>query len=453
MSASGSTRRESAALFARGSAVLVGAVSSSAREPRSGAAPVFLDHGRDGRVVDVDGREYVDLVMANGSLIHGHAQEDLREAMSAAMGRMSHGSIASRAEVELAELLCGHIPSAERVRFFSSGTEAVMASLRIARTATGRSKVVKFEGNYHGWADGMSVSSNAATSRELGDRRSPVPVPDTSGLPAAHLAETIVVPWNDLALLEEVLAAHRDEIAAVICEPFLGNIGLLVPDPGYLEGVRRATAEAGVLMILDETHSGMRHAPGTAQQAHGIAPDLTTLGKALGAGFPVAAVLGRADVMSVLHHGRAMPGGTHNGNIALLSVAQASAHRSLADDARALRELDARTSALVARLREAASRSRTRRILVQGAGSAFQLHVLRQGAQADVISDARQCGDLVDLAAYDLLAERMREHGVLLVPSGSLHCVLATSHSDADLDQVVDGLVAALDDLAAHPLW
>jgi len=444
---------ESSILFARGSVVLSGSVSSPAREASSGAAPIFLDRGFDGRVSDVDGNEYVDLVMANGSLIHGHAQEDLRRAMHTAMGRLSHGSIASRPEVEFAEYLCGHIPSAEMVRFFSTGTEAAMAAVRIARAATGRHKILKFEGNYHGWSDGLCVSSNPATSRQFGDPRSPIPIPDTSGLPPAHLSETVVVPWNAPELLQSALRDHGHQLAAVICEPFIGNVGLLVPNKDFVATVRRMTSDAGVLLILDETHSGMRHSPGTAQQSLGVVPDLTTIGKALGAGFPVAAVLGSGSVMSTLRGGMALPGGTHNGNVALMTVALTSARRSLSNGAELLHALDDSTRELVGRLVAVSTTSRRRKVLVQSAGSAFQIHVLKAGVDMSSIDDARQFGDSVDLGAYDALAAAMRAEGVLMVPSGALHCVLSTSHTPKDLDDVVHGYERALASLERSPLW
>src|SRR5271157_2917826 len=249
------------------------------------AGPIVLERGRGSRIFDVDGNEYVDFMMSFGALIHGHAHPAIVETVSRAIAGGSHFASATPAEAEAAERFCSMVPTAEAVRFCNSGTEAAMLALRLARAHTGRSKLLKFEGHYHGWYDPYLLNAHAHASAALGTPENPARLPDSAGIPEGVFSDVILAPWNDVAQLERVFRQHGAQIAAAITEPVMANLGCIPPREGYLERLRLLTQEAGALLIFDEVVTGFRYSPGGCQQHYGIAPDISTFGKALGAGF------------------------------------------------------------------------------------------------------------------------------------------------------------------------
>jgi glutamate-1-semialdehyde 2,1-aminomutase len=316
----GSTQR-SAALFAEAQRVMPGGVSSPVRAFRGvGGTPRFIARGDGARIVDVDGNEYVDYVLSWGALALGHAHPDVVEAVSrqAALGT-SFGA-PTKLETELAQLITQAMPAVEMVRFVSSGTEATMSALRLARAATGRSVIVKFTGCYHGHADPLLVAAGSGVAT-LG-------LPDSPGVTPGATADTLSAGYNDLAAVEALFAERGREIAAVIVEPVAGNMGLVLPAPGFLEGLRRVTSAHGAVLIFDEVMTGFRVAHGGAQALFDVTPDLTCLGKVMAGGLPAAAYGGRADLMRlVAPAGSVYQAGTLSGNPLAMSAGIATLRR------------------------------------------------------------------------------------------------------------------------------
>lgn len=299
---------QSEALFARAQEFIPGGVNSPVRAFRGvGGTPRFIARGDGSHIWDVDGNEYIDYVCSWGPLLIGHRPKPVIEALAAVLEiGTSFGAPTSR-EVELAELIVDALPSVKLVRLVNSGTEATMSALRVARGFTGREVTIKFEGCYHGHVDSLLVKAGSGVAT--------LSLPDTAGVPCAFSATTIALPFNDLDRLEDTFRERGDAIAAVIVEPVAGNMGCIPPAPGFLEGLRRITERYGALLIFDEVMTGFRLSRGGAQQRYGVTPDLTTLGKIIGGGLPMAAYGGRADIMKkVAPVGPVYQAGTLSGN-------------------------------------------------------------------------------------------------------------------------------------------
>ncbi len=301
-------RTASEAAFAAARDVIPGGVNSPVRAFRSvGGSPLFIDHGSGSRFWDVDGNDYLDYVLSWGPLILGHAHPEVVEATTAALRRGTSFGAPTEAETELAGLIVQAVPGVDMVRLVSSGTEATMSALRLARAATGRDKIVKFAGCYHGHADFLLVQAGSGVAT-LG-------LPDSPGVPAGATADTLVAPFNDLPAVEELFSLNPGQIAAIIVEPVAGNMGLVAPDAGYLEGLRAMATATGTILIFDEVMTGFRVAPGGAVERYGVTPDLVTFGKVVGGGFPLAAYAGKRDIMEhVAPSGAMYQAGTLSGN-------------------------------------------------------------------------------------------------------------------------------------------
>jgi glutamate-1-semialdehyde 2,1-aminomutase len=295
-------------LFRKATQLLPGGVNSPVRAFRAvGGDPIYFASGKGSRLTDVDGRSYIDYVLSWGPLILGHCHPEVMEALASVLATGTSYGACTPAELELAERIQEAFPSIERVRLVNSGTEATMAALRLARAATGREKILKFEGCYHGHGDSLLVKAGSGVAT-LG-------LPDSPGVPRALAELTITVPFNNPAALDEAFRAHRNELAAVILEPVVGNMGCVPPRPGFLERLRTLTAEQGAVLIFDEVMTGFRVAYGGAQQLYGIQPDLTTLGKIIGGGLPVGAYGGKASLMDqIAPAGPVYQAGTLSGN-------------------------------------------------------------------------------------------------------------------------------------------
>jgi glutamate-1-semialdehyde 2,1-aminomutase len=438
-------RTRSAELFERGREVLVDGVSSPSRGPLNFRPhPIFMARGAGAEIIDADENRYVDLMLAYGALIHGHAHPALVEALQDAAGRGALFATASEVEVEVAERICAMVACAEKVSFASTGTEAAMAALRLVRGFTGRQTIVKFEGHYHGWADAYSVSSNPLPAGAFGHPNDPIRVPDTSGVTPGSIQDTLVLPWNDVDRLEALLKARAGDVAAVVTEPVMANMGVIPPAEGFLEAVRELTTRFGVLLYIDETVTGFRLGPGGAQQRYGVTADLTTFGKGLGAGLPVAALAGRSDIMSALSGGRILHYGTQNANPLLLSVVRRSLDLLTADDNLVFTRLEGLADRLVAGLRDAIERAGVA-ALVQSAGPMLQVYFLRRGHESvESIRGARDFGAHVDQDTFNHFAHLLLAEGVYLSPSPALHSVLSTVHTEAHVDEVVAAAGRAL---------
>jgi len=300
--------RHSIELFAQAQAILPGGVDSPVRAFRAvGGQPLFIERGEGAYLYDVDGNPFVDYVLSWGPLILGHAHPRVVRAIAEAAARGTSFGAPSPLELELARLIQQFVPSIEMIRFVNSGTEATMSALRLARAFTGRNKIIKFEGCYHGHADLLLVQAGSGVAT-LG-------LPDSPGVPPSTVADTLVAPFNDLVVVEQLFETYSNQIAAIIVEPVAGNMGVVPPVAGFLSGLRDITAAHGALLIFDEVMTGFRVHPGGAQALYNIKPDLTTLGKVIGGGLPVGAYGGRRDVMQkIAPAGPVYQAGTLSGN-------------------------------------------------------------------------------------------------------------------------------------------
>jgi glutamate-1-semialdehyde 2,1-aminomutase len=331
----------------RASHWLAGGVSSNFRLGMA-PTPLVFERAEGAYLFDVDGNRLIDYYLGMGPMILGHTPRMLIEAVREQLARGILYGGQSVVEAEAAELFCKLVPCAERMRFCSSGSEAVQFAIRLARAATGRDTVVKFEGHYHGWLDSVLLS-NTATPENAGPERAPNRNPGSAGQDAAAWANTDVLLWNDLAAVEARLA--RGDVAAIIMEPAMCNAGVIMPLPGYLPGVRAACSRHGTLLIFDEVITGLRVAPGGAQALFGVTPDLATFGKCIANGFPVAAVAGRADLLDLSARGGVVHGGTYNSQP--VAMAATLATLSALADGSAIGSLESRGRRLMEGLREA----------------------------------------------------------------------------------------------------
>jgi glutamate-1-semialdehyde 2,1-aminomutase len=410
--------------------------------PSRGAAvyspgPVVLDRGRGSHVWDLDGNEYVDFMMSFGALIQGHAHPNIVEVVSQTMADGSHFAAATPAEAEAAERFRRMVPSAEAVRFTNSGSEATMLALRLARAHTGRTKFLKFEGHYHGWYDPYCLNGHRHPAEQLGSKENPTRFPDSGGIPASVFDDVVLAPWNDLEALESILRRHGRELAAVITEPVMANMGCILPRDGYLQKVCDRAHEYGALFILDEVVTGFRYAPGGCQQHYGLTPDLSAFGKALGAGFPVGAVAGPRAILDRMRWGSNMVlhYGTFNGHRLTMRVIAANLDLLAANEGAVYKQIYAVGDAAIAGLRDVFRRTKIDAI-VQGFGPMFQIYFTGR----DAIRDFRDYCQYADTAKYSGFIHGLLDRGIYMTPSNGLHWIISTAHTMQDVEML---LVAA----------
>jgi glutamate-1-semialdehyde 2,1-aminomutase len=427
-------------IYERTIGVLIEASSSSSRGPATfGKYPIFMERGQGSRIYDVDGNEYIDWMMAFGALPLGHAHPEIVEAITEAATTGAHFATATPVEIEVAEMIQKIVPNAERVRFANTGTEAMMAAIRLARGVTGRPKILKFEGHYHGWYDDVLVSSNVLPPTALGLRTDPVKIPDSSGLNRTALDDTIVVPWNDLPALERAIENHRGQIAAIIAESIMANVGVIPPAEGYLYGLQKLAQANGIVFILDETVTGFRIAPGGCQEYYKLSPDLVTFGKALGCGLPVAALVGRAEIMDALQWGGVLHYGTHNGSRIGMFAARANLRVLTRDHNGSFAHTWKIADRLCAGFRSL-FRRKGRAAIVQNVGPMFQILFTDQPA----IRDYRGFCQFVDRAAFQKFILALFPLGIYASPSAALHSIVTLAHTDDDVDVTLAAAEKAL---------
>src|SRR4051794_33152727 len=310
--------------FERAQQYLAGGVSASTRLNRALGHPLYIDRATGCRVWDLDGKEYLDLCCSHGATLLGHGDARVRRAVEAVLDRGAACSYENELHAELAELLCATVPCLERVRFTGSGTGAPLHCLRRARAFPGRTKILKFEGNFHGYHDQVMYAIGTPADN-LGPEDAPTAYPGSSGLPAGLDRHLVLVPYNRTDLFEAAFKQHAHELAAVICEPVYYNAGCIVPDRDFVAALRERTRAAGVLLVFDEVLSAFRMCPGGAQEYLGVTPDLCTLGKAVGGGFPLSVFGGRRDVMDrLMPVGDCQHSGTYNGHVVAVAAAIAA---------------------------------------------------------------------------------------------------------------------------------
>jgi glutamate-1-semialdehyde 2,1-aminomutase len=409
--------------------VIPGGVSSPVRAFKAvGGDPPFVARALGARIVDADGRAYVDYVGSWGPMILGHAHPRVLQAIADAAANGTSFGAPCALEVELAERVVRLMPSIAKLRFVSSGTEATMSALRVARGFTGRSKILKFDGCYHGHADSLLVAAGSGVAT-LG-------IPGSAGVPAGTVADTLVAPYNDVAAVEAAFAAHGREIAAVIVEPAAGNMGTVAPKPGYLEALREITRRAGSVLVFDEVMTGFRLAPGGAQQLYGIRPDMTCLGKILGGGLPAAAYGGSAEIMAcVAPEGPVYQAGTLSGNP--LAMAAGAAMLDLLAEPGAYQRLEAASARLETGLRRAAAAAGAA-VTVNRVGSMLTVFFC-EGPVVDYASAKR-----ADTARFGRFFHALLERGVYFPPAQFEAAFVSLAHDEAAIDETARAAEQAL---------
>lgn len=419
-------------LFARAQQLIPGGVNSPVRAFRSvGGAPFFTKSAQGATLTTADGKELIDFVCTWGPAIHGHNHPRIKAAIAAALDKGTSFGTPNPYEVEMAELIVDFFPSIQKVRMCSSGTEATMSAIRLARGFTKRDKIIKFAGCYHGHSDSLLVAAGSGALTHGN--------PDSAGVPAAFARETVVLPYNDTAALDAAFAANPGQIACVILEPYIGNVGFIKSDPGYLQHVRKATAANGTLLIFDEVMTGFRISRGGVQEVEKIVPDLTTLGKIIGGGLPVGAFGGRADIMDHLAPlGPVYQAGTLSGNP--LAMAAGIAQLRLLDEVKPYARLDALGRQVVTAA-AAAAKAKGLPLQAPQAGSMFSLFFTPTAVRdmpTALTSDAKLFGRFFHACLAD---------GVYLPPSAYESWFLSTAHEGPAIARACEVITKAIKSL------
>ncbi len=415
--------RQSEALFARAQQSIPGGVNSPVRAFRAvGGTPRFIARGEGSHIFDVDGNEYIDYVCSWGPLLIGHRPKPVLDAIASVLDIGTSFGAPTGREIELAELIIDAVPSIEMVRLVNSGTEACMSALRLARGVTGRELTVKFEGCYHGHVDSLLVKAGSGVAT--------LSLPDTAGVPRSFSDTTIALPYNDLDRVESTFREQGDRVAALIVEPVCGNMGCVAPQPGFLEGLRRITQQYGALLIFDEVMTGFRLARGGAQALYGISPDITTLGKIIGGGLPIAAYGGRADLMKfVAPVGPVYQAGTLSGNPVAVTAGIAML-RYIEEHPEIYDTLERTTSQVVAGLPSG--------VCVNRVGSMFTIFC-QPGPVRDYEEAKRS-----DVGRFGRFFHELLERGIYFPPAQFEAAFMSAAHTPEDVSVTRNAIAQAL---------
>lgn len=418
--------------------VLAGGVASSLRSAMK-PTPLFAESGEGPRILDIDGNEYIDYLLAYGPLILGHAHPSLTDGVLAALKKSPAFGLQHEGEIQLARLLTEMLPCADQVALSGSGTEAVMLALRLARAHTGRPKIVRFHGHYHGWSDSIFTSFPSADMRQsagaAGAQAERI-LPGTGGQSDNSLQDVILLPWNEPEALEQILREHKDEIAAVISEPIMCNSGCIKPKPGYLELMRELTSEYGIVMILDEVITGFRLGLGGAHGKFNLNPDLVTVGKAMGGGIAISAVGGRREIMKLIEIGTVSHLGTLNGNGVAVAAALATIEVLAKDGGVAYSHMEQTADQLVAGIRSTLAKHGIPGV-INHVGPVFHMMFTPETQVEHFDTFNKRDG-----AMYSRFAEKMLERGVLIRPNGLWY--VSAVHGEREIQETVRAVESAL---------
>lgn len=428
-------------LYERSRRTLAGGVSSSVRAGDK-PFPLFFERGIGSRIFDVDKNEYIDYVLGRGPLILGHSHPAVIEAVKRQLdlGQIYAGQ--HELEVKLSEKLCQMIPCAELVRYSSSGSEAVHAALRLSRAFTGRNKIVKFEGHYHGWLDNVLYSFDPSLN-QAGPAESPLSVAESLGQPSCDAASLIILPWNNLEILRKVVEQRGSEIAAIIMEPVMCNSSVSMPREGYLTGVREICDRHKIVLVFDEVITGFRLSLHGAQGFFGVTPDLAIFGKAVASGFPLGCLVGKREVMQMIAEGKVIHSGTFNSNPVTMAAALKTLELLEDDEGAILRRMEGIGERLMEGIR-ATGRRRNIPLIVQGHGSIFFLGFKTgDSRRSDVaaIADYRD-SCVTDRELYDRFVCAMLNKEIRIIPVGKWF--LSAAHNDKDIEITLDAVDRSL---------
>jgi glutamate-1-semialdehyde 2,1-aminomutase len=427
---------KSVAAYEKAKPLMPGGVSSPVRSfPSVDLSPIFMDHGKGSKIYDIDGNEYIDYVLSWGPLILGHADKKVVDFIKETVEKGTSFGSPTLLETKLAELVVGRVPSVEKVRFVNSGTEATMSAIRLARGYTGRDKILKFEGSYHGSADSLLIKAGSGVAT-LG-------LPDSPGVPAQLAKDTLTVPYNNVERVVEVFKQYGHDIACVIVEPVAGNMGVVPPIDGFLQALREITQAYGSLLIFDEVMTGFRVAYNCAQGYYGITPDLTTLGKVIGGGLPVGAYGGRLDIMSqIAPEGPIYQAGTLSGNPLAMAAGYMTLSELTPEDYSEFRKKADR----LAKGYKAAAEKYKIPLTVNQAGAMMGIFFTDQ----EVINYQRSKSS--NLEHFKTYFAQMIEQGVSLPPSQFEGVFLSTKHSMEDIDATIHAAEHAFQVIAESKL-
>ncbi len=418
--------------FARASAVLAGGISSSARSNTTGDLPypLYIARGDGSHIWDADGNEFIDYLLSYGSVILGHRDPGLTAAVTSQLAAGTMFGTCNTVEVELAEQITHMVPGAELVRFSNSGSEAICGAIRAARGFTGRSKILKFEGHYHGWVDVLAISNRPAEA-DAGPLDHPRSQPHSRGIPEGIVHDVIIAPWNHRPEVGRILQEHRADLAAVILEPVVANNACTMPEAGFLEWLRQECDRNGILLIYDEIVTGFRMARGGAAEYFGVTPDLLIWSKALGGGFPISAFAGRRDVMLPVAANTVKHGGTYNGNP--LCAAAALATLRYINTPGVLEAIHRHGEAIIDTIRRSASHYGVP-CCVQGTGAMFQVVFNADGRPLRHYRDLLKA----DARRYAIFRQALLERGVHINNSGSACWFVSAAHGRDDAAGAAD---------------
>jgi glutamate-1-semialdehyde 2,1-aminomutase len=422
-------------LLERARRAIAGGVSSPVRA--RAAQPLYFADGCGARLIDVDGNEYIDYLLAWGPMILGHKHPRLVDALKRQAERPTCLGAQHETEIAVAEQIQRMVPCAERVAFTSSGSEAVQLAFRLARAFTGRPLILRFEGHYHGWMDSALISYRVEREEQLGPLASPTPLLGSQGQLPNSTENVVVAPWNRLDVLDAILGRHGSRVAGVILEPVLCNSGCIVPEPGYLDGVRKLCSQHGALLIFDEIITGFRIHPGGAQKHYGVTPDLATFGKAVAGGAPLSVVTGRSEILEQIAGKGIVFGGTFNGNPVSMASAQVVLDELAREDGAALAHANRMGRKLIAGIQELAIKQDVS-LTVTGFGAAFSLHFSQRKNYRDYRDTLND-----DKAALGRFLLLLLEEGLHLVPDGRMY--VSTTHTEQDVIETLDAMERAFE--------